>query len=1392
MKNTLIKVLSFLMALTMIVGVFSAITISSAAECKHTKGEQVGDPVPATCASIGYTFYKCADCGAIYPDDIVLMSKEHTGIVEVPASDATCLYPAMTEGTYCSHCGVDKDGLVLEWIDEPEFVEGSEALGHTFIGSDNGAVSCELATVYTCTTCHLTAEEAQAQADKLGFSYDYSEYFTSNNVLGPGHEWAYVVKEDPTTCEDGVMAGECQVCGSTKEVVITATHKFDTDFLSCEEYVGKKCSLCGVAHPDAVVNEDQEHDLDATPTLALNSTLEKMGYTSATLYKAPTCTDEGYSVHQCLGCGEYVQQTIDAIGHDFSGELKFEPNKNTYPCNGDVGGTYYYECQNGCKEILVLDTKADRGHLLKTTVVEPTCTAEGYTLVECLVCDYETKSSYTAKAPHELGEYVYSYDITAGVDHSKDYTRHKECANCTYVTATELLISKTSDGNHALATNKTLTTPNCVEPAYEVYKCTVPGCTYVEVYDADPNTDGVQKNYVGTTSTSEHGGPFIAIEGKYQKPTCVKEGYQVYRCTTCEVEVTFAIPMVAHNYGNTYDANGNGKFTDAGDKNWVAVAATCLKTGKTAGICCTICGETKVSPQITPVDPSNHKNASGVTVEGQVMKTVAANCQNFGYVEKYYSCCNKYVKIYNETGSLDLNNHINKTTHKYVAPVCEKTGSHAYEICNDCGVITILDSCTCGLADHSTVATPVIRAAEHNYEIVWGKYETCDEIGYNTHLQCTACKKTIGKKVIPAHGKQYQAAISFVAPTCTTIGYRSSNGEKICTKCEIEYKGALSPWIIPANGHYVVDDKGTDDPRDDEVTTVSALVEYKVEDTDCTTASGVVWTCSECQYTFSNASEFEAAPNKEHVYNTVWHAYTAKDNKVLLDGVETGYMVCEVPTYEYRECTADGCTEQEVRNYVPAINHYSTEDGAKKELLLDCQNIADSIGYTCDLCYLTVTTDLEPTHNGTKATKLPTCTEDGYYLLVCTDCNMHLNIEGKEPTESSPAISQVYPMFGHNPYKIGGAYGYQGVLANSNRPVNTSVDYVVESKEPTASEDGFITYRCRTCEEIVTVVIPAIKGLGFTVTTDDAVVNNTTITVKIAVDAKEFEFNSFFLNVGYDCLSLEFVGAELVFDGFAAADAVTLVAKANVYSSPYGPDYGEVAMNVYVPNNVTGLPKNVSVTADEAAFIELTFNVRSTASENFYDEAVIYYAVSGDYMIVDEDGEVVYLNDDEYDEIEAEIDEEALTLNFAGDANGDYMIDNGDSITIMTLIYENGYDIAADLNKDGVVDLLDLGALLQFTVSKGGMLDYLEMIGVTVDDIVADMTLRYDINADGMINETDKALLASLVVELIEEEDIPYYAMSYVLAEAEVESIEDLVEKVARELAMIDSPIIRP
>ena len=93
---------------------------------------------------------------------------------------------------------------------------------------------------------------------------------------------------------------------------------------------------------------------------------------------AATCTEGGYTLHQCA-CGEsYRTDETAALGHNY-----VESGLETYTCT---------RCG---------DTYTDHTHSYTTTVVEPTCTEGGYTLHAC-ACGYSYRDAEVRALGHSF------------------------------------------------------------------------------------------------------------------------------------------------------------------------------------------------------------------------------------------------------------------------------------------------------------------------------------------------------------------------------------------------------------------------------------------------------------------------------------------------------------------------------------------------------------------------------------------------------------------------------------------------------------------------------------------------------------------------------------------------------------------------------------------------------------------------------------------------------------------------------------------------------------------------------------------------------------------------------------------------------------------------------
>ena len=143
----------------------------------------------------------------------------------------------------------------------------------------------------------------------------------------------------------------------------------------------------------------------------------------------PTCTEGGEMIRSCSVCGAEETKTIDALGHDYSGQWTVDEEADCVndgsksrhcsrcdaktdvtvieakghtevvdkavaaTCTAD-GYTEGKHC-SVCNAVIVAQEKiAATGHKYVETVVEPSYSNRGYTLYECSVCGYSYKDNY--------------------------------------------------------------------------------------------------------------------------------------------------------------------------------------------------------------------------------------------------------------------------------------------------------------------------------------------------------------------------------------------------------------------------------------------------------------------------------------------------------------------------------------------------------------------------------------------------------------------------------------------------------------------------------------------------------------------------------------------------------------------------------------------------------------------------------------------------------------------------------------------------------------------------------------------------------------------------------------------------------------------------------------
>ena len=356
-------------------------------------------------------------------------------------------------------------------------------------------------------------------------------------------------------------------------------------------------------------------------------------------------------------------------------------------------GYTIYTC-TACGETVKADFVPANGHSYEESVVAPTCEKDGYTNHVCSVCGDSYRDNYVDAAGHQ-----YTLTVTAPTCTAAGYTTHL-CSVCghSYV---DSIVPATGHSYE-----DTVTAPTCTAAGYTTHTCSVCGDSYI-----DTIVPATGHDYVWQIT---------------RVPTCTAEGVKTFTCSHCGDSYDVALAKADH----TYEA--------------VVTAPTCTNNGYTTHTC-SVCGDSYVD-SIVPA--TGHSYDAVVT---------APTCTNAGYTTHTCSVC----------GDSYVDSIVPATGHSYeavvTAPTCDKMGYTTYT-CSVCG-----DSYVGSYTD----------ALEHTYTAVVTKEPTCTEEGVKT-FTCSECGKSY-TEAIPTVAHSYEAVVT--APTCDKMGYTTYT----CSVCGDSY-----------------------------------------------------------------------------------------------------------------------------------------------------------------------------------------------------------------------------------------------------------------------------------------------------------------------------------------------------------------------------------------------------------------------------------------------------------------------------------------------------------------------------------------------------------------------------------------------------------------------------
>lgn len=577
---------------------------------------------------------------------------------------------------------------------------------------------------------YITGIEIVSKPDKL--SYDLKQELDSTGmvvkaVYNDGTRTA--VSDYTLQGFDSKTEGEKTVTVAyndfTAEFTVTVkhTHEYYSEITkqpTCSEKGERtyKCDICGDIYTEDIAKT--EHDYEDTVV-------------------KPTCTERGYTEHICKVCADsYKDDYTPALGHDHISQITKQvacetDGEKTFTCTR-CGDTY-------------TEAIPATGHNDIVTVVEPTCTADGYTEHKCKDCGRVVRSDVTKALGHD-----YASRITTKATCTEDGVLTYICTRCD-----ESYTEKIPATGHKY--NDVVTEASCDKGGYTLRTCANCGDTYKDdftaptghkytkttVKQASCKTDGVDVYTCDTCGDSyseviKAKGHVYASEVT-KKANCTDDGVITYTCANCGDKYTEVIKAKGHNYSAE-----------------VTKKATCDTDGVKT-FTCADCGDVY----------TEKLEALGHTYG--ISEVVKPTCDNDGYTKFTCSVCgDSYSKVINATG--------HKYNDKIVSATCGK-GGYTLHTCENCGD-TYKDKFTSPLGHDYTSQT--VKPA-------------CETDGEKT-FTCTRCGDTY-TEVIKAKGHVYKRTV--VAAGCETDGYTLVE----CMECHDSFKEDY----VAAKGHTIVTDK---------------------------------------------------------------------------------------------------------------------------------------------------------------------------------------------------------------------------------------------------------------------------------------------------------------------------------------------------------------------------------------------------------------------------------------------------------------------------------------------------------------------------------------------------------------------------------------------------------
>ena len=358
--------------------------------------------VPPTTSENGYTLHKCSVCGNSYKDNPVTYENGWYYCDTLPSgitSDKyTIEYNNYYEKTQITSPGSDWKKEKLEygkWVNS-----GDQYTTEYPLETSNSRVCVKDVYYHFCIPGSGINSEANYESTSKFTHYDEIPVSEHTIVTWSGDDEGHTVYVLSWDHDHTIYCKSGDTCDGS-----WGTH----DYRSKAWY--RKCVYQNRVYQEYYKYTKQSGWISTSDKSAVKVTcrykpIHLHSYTVKVI--APTCTEKGYTIHTCSGCGNSYKDTYtDATGHSYT-----------------------------------------------TKVIAPTCTEKGYTLHTCTNCEDSYKDTYTDKLEHEYGEWTITGDKAV----------HK-CKHCGAEETKPLAASITLDRTSvSIEKGKTLTLKAVVAP----------------------------------------------------------------------------------------------------------------------------------------------------------------------------------------------------------------------------------------------------------------------------------------------------------------------------------------------------------------------------------------------------------------------------------------------------------------------------------------------------------------------------------------------------------------------------------------------------------------------------------------------------------------------------------------------------------------------------------------------------------------------------------------------------------------------------------------------------------------------------------------------------------------------------------------------------------------